>query len=228
LAAGANGREREEALRALFRGLAALDEFALAEHREKVNEALEIGVAQFNRYLRTAQNEAVIGLQSGRGERYVVDGNRLCVVRYGRDGERYPEPVCNFTAEVTEEIVRDDGEDAVRQFNVAGTLETGRPLLAARVDAAKFMGMARNHANRLLRQEKWCTSLAKSTRAPGAVFNVNGCEPPAHVGGVGLMILRCHRGGLCQKIHRSEWDNGTISRPTDTRQRRAAWRSGSG
>jgi hypothetical protein len=139
-AAGATGRQRNDALRDLFGHLAALDEFALADCRERV-KALGISVSQFNRYLKTAQREAVIGLHSGRGERYVVEGNRICVVRYGRDGERYAEPLCNFAAEVTEEVARDDGEDVVRQFTVSGTLESGEPLPAAQVDAARFMGM---------------------------------------------------------------------------------------
>jgi hypothetical protein len=140
-AAGAEGRERNDALRDLFGHLATLDEFALADCRERVIKELEIDAPQFNRYLRTAQKEAVIGLQSGRGERYVIDSNRLCVVRYGRDGERYAEPLCNFSAQVTEEIARDDGEDVIRQFTISGTLESGKPLPAVQVDAAKFMGM---------------------------------------------------------------------------------------
>jgi hypothetical protein len=140
-AAGATGQERNDALRDLFGHLAALDEFALADCRDRVIKALGIGVSQFSRYLKTAQREAIIALHSGRGERYVVDGNRMCVVRYGRDGERYAEPLCNFVAEVVEEIARDDGEDVVRQFTVSGTLESGKLLPAAQVDAAKFMGM---------------------------------------------------------------------------------------
>jgi hypothetical protein len=137
----AAGRERREALRTLFGHLVELDGFTLADQRERVIAALGINAVQFNRFLKTAQSEMLVNHRSGSGGRYVVDGNRLCVVRYGRDGERYAEPLCNFAAEVTEEIARDDGEDVVRQFTVSGTLETGKPLPATQIDAAKFMGM---------------------------------------------------------------------------------------
>jgi hypothetical protein len=138
----AAGQERHEALRALFGHLVELDGFTLADQRERVCRALGINTAQFNRFLKTAQSEMLANHRSESRGRYVVDGNRLCIVRYGRDGEKYTEPLCNFSAQVTEEISRDDGQDVTREFVITGKLETGKPLPTVRVDSTEFASMA--------------------------------------------------------------------------------------
>jgi hypothetical protein len=138
----AAGRERREALRTLFGHLVELDGFTLADQRERVIEALEISVSQFNCFFKTAQSEMLANHRSESRGRYIVDGNRLCVMRYGRDGEKYAEPLCNFSAQVTEEISRDDGQDVTREFVITGKLETGKPLPTVRVDSTEFASMA--------------------------------------------------------------------------------------
>lgn len=51
------------------------------------------------------------------------------------------EPLCNFAAQVTEELVLDDGVEPSRAFIIEGHLETGERLPAVRVPAARFAGM---------------------------------------------------------------------------------------
>jgi len=139
--AGVNGRERTEARRDLFERLAGLDAFTLDDYREKVTKALRISAEQFNRYLRAVQAEAADGWRNGYDDRYIVEGGRLCVVGFSRTGEQYTRPLCNFTAEVVEDVAHDDGENVITQFTIAGRMEDGRPLPQIRVDASRFMGM---------------------------------------------------------------------------------------
>jgi hypothetical protein len=140
--AGVEEKERAGARRALFEHLAALDPFTLADYREAAKRELEISAEQFNRYLRAVQvEEETAGRRDHDGERYVVEGGRLCVVRYGKGGERYTEPLCNFTAEVVEDVAHDDGQEITRKFTIAGRLDDGRPLEAVEVDTSKFTAM---------------------------------------------------------------------------------------
>jgi len=140
--AALGGAKRQEALRALFARLASLDRFTLADHRERVSELLKITTSQFNRYLNAVRDEAAAERRNGRNsDRYVVESGCLCAVRFGRDGDRYSEPLCNFVAEVVEDVAHDDGEEVIRQFTVSGRLADGRPLPTVRVDAARFTAM---------------------------------------------------------------------------------------
>ncbi|MBN1137960.1 MAG: hypothetical protein JXM73_15325, partial [Anaerolineae bacterium] len=92
--AGVNGRKRRAERRILFERLALLDQFTLADYREAVIQSLGVSADQFNRYLRAVRMESAAGW--GNGERYVVEGGRLCVMRYGHDGGgQYAEPLCN-------------------------------------------------------------------------------------------------------------------------------------
>jgi hypothetical protein len=49
-----------------------------------------------------------------------------------------PELLSNFSATVTDELVLDDGVETTRAFVIEGTLDSGAPLPATRVPAAKF------------------------------------------------------------------------------------------
>jgi hypothetical protein len=71
---------------------------------------------------------------------YAIEGGRLCRVRQTREGP-ITEPLANFTATVSEEIIQDDGAEATRAFLLTGHLASGEPLPPARVPAARFSGM---------------------------------------------------------------------------------------
>jgi len=133
------GHKRQDALRTLFGHLVALDPFTLTDYREQVIQVLKISPTRFNYYLKAARGEVTAERRNGQnGDRYVVEGGCLCAVRYGRDGDRYAEPLCNFVAEVIEDVAHDDGEEVTRQFTVTGQLEDDTRLPTARVDAGKF------------------------------------------------------------------------------------------
>jgi len=137
------GRARTAALRRVFEHLATLDTFILTHYREQAVEMLGLTSSQFNRYLKAVQDAVVVEKRNGREDgRYIVENGHFCKVRYGRKGNRFTEPLCNFTAEITADIGRDDGAEVTRQFTIAGRLENSRPLPTIRVDAAKFTGMS--------------------------------------------------------------------------------------
>ncbi len=72
---------------------------------------------------------------------YVVDGGRICRKRETKDGP-VVDPLANFAATVSEEVIQDDGAETTRAFVIQGRLETGEPLPPARVPAARFAGMS--------------------------------------------------------------------------------------
>lgn len=71
---------------------------------------------------------------------YRVEGGRICREKFTRDGA-IVEPLCNFTATVTEEIILDDGVEPTWAFLVEGCLETGEHLPSVRISANRFAGM---------------------------------------------------------------------------------------
>ena len=76
------------------------------------------------------------------GHCYFVERGRLCLEGFDRKGTPYTTPLANFKAQITEEISRDDGLKKSKEFNIAGSLDTGRPLPPALVPAGKFDSLA--------------------------------------------------------------------------------------
>jgi hypothetical protein len=73
-------------------------------------------------------------------DRYVVRDGHLCRRRETREGTMF-DPLCNFTAEIIEEIAQDDGVETSRVFMIAGQSDEGRRFPVARVPVARFAGM---------------------------------------------------------------------------------------
>jgi hypothetical protein len=69
---------------------------------------------------------------------YAVVNGRLCRSVPTRDGAAVQIPLCNFVAEIVEEVTRDDGLEQSRRLSVEGTLHTGTPLSAVEVSPEEF------------------------------------------------------------------------------------------
>jgi hypothetical protein len=69
---------------------------------------------------------------------YEVVGGQLCRMVGTRDGEFYPVPLCNFTASIAGEIIRDDGVEQFRRLSLEGSLATGEELPAIGVTVEEF------------------------------------------------------------------------------------------
>jgi hypothetical protein len=76
------------------------------------------------------------------GHNYFVENGRLCLEQFDRKGLPRTSALANFQASITEEITRDDGMRAVKEFTVEASLDTGRPLPLALILAKEFDGLA--------------------------------------------------------------------------------------
>jgi hypothetical protein len=74
------------------------------------------------------------------GYPYSVEEGRIVRYRKTKDGT-VVDPLCNFDAQIKEEIIFDDGAEPICAFVIAGRLENGAPLPSVRVPASRFSGM---------------------------------------------------------------------------------------
>ncbi|MBI1913615.1 MAG: DUF927 domain-containing protein [Planctomycetes bacterium] len=72
---------------------------------------------------------------------YCIDNGRIVREVSTHDGGLATIPLCNFTARITEVVVRDDGAEQTAFFALAGALADGRELPAVQVPAADFAGL---------------------------------------------------------------------------------------
>lgn len=76
---------------------------------------------------------------------YVVKGGQIGFMKAvgrGDDTTRVFVPLCNFTAQVTEETARDNGVEVVKTFGIEGRLNDGRGLPRVEVPASQFNGLS--------------------------------------------------------------------------------------
>jgi len=76
-------------------------------------------------------------LRERSGEVYCVDSGRICWVKQTQTGP-VTMPLCNFTARVIEDILRDDGHETSRVFKMIGTLGSGQGLPIIDVTSSGF------------------------------------------------------------------------------------------
>ena len=70
---------------------------------------------------------------------YAIEEGCIVVRKFDRDGNLISKPLCNFTAEVTEEVDVDDGSgQSERRITITGQLANGRALPPVSVTAAQF------------------------------------------------------------------------------------------
>ena len=80
---------------------------------------------------------------------YIVHDGRICWFHYNsKHGGKVIDPLCNFTAKITEKIHHDDGNEVRAFFTIAGSLYNGRELPPISVPVADF-----NSLNWII--EKW-------------------------------------------------------------------------
>jgi hypothetical protein len=73
--------------------------------------------------------------------RYTIEKGRVCRRKFSRGGKVSLEELCNFTAEIAEEVTHDDGNEVRHSFTVRGRLADGTGLPDAAVTAAEFAGL---------------------------------------------------------------------------------------
>jgi len=87
--------------------------------------------------LEVLEEAAMPSLRDKSHEAYCLEGGIICWVRQTEHGP-VEVPLCNFIAQVTEDILKDNGHETSRVFKVTGTLMTGQPLPPIEVAASSF------------------------------------------------------------------------------------------
>ncbi len=162
---GAGALDRGSVEAALFGTAAAL---GLGEHeiRATIRSGLEGGMKQPRELPEKGQGRGSgarqgvnpaspePGHQAGQGEpepveifwvghTYFVHRGRLYLKTFDRKGElTTPAALANFQARIVEEIARDDGLRRSKEFQITGSLDTGKALPPALVSAEKFDSLA--------------------------------------------------------------------------------------
>lgn len=74
-----------------------------------------------------------------RGGSYIVHNGVICIEVYdGESQELVPVPLCNFTARITESVMRDDGAETTRHYTLEGSTQDGRTLHEVTIPARQF------------------------------------------------------------------------------------------
>jgi len=71
---------------------------------------------------------------------YCIHEGQFCLIK-NADGVKVKSPLCNFTAQIEGEVVRDDGLSEDRFYIVGGAMFNGEPLPAVEVPATSFAGL---------------------------------------------------------------------------------------
>lgn len=136
-AARARGAEWDDRLREVVGLYAQLDTFTQARYKSRILEELNVGARDL-----AAMTHAV-GSKQDHAPLYAVRGGQICRLRgFGGNGTPQYEALCNFQARITEEIVKDDGQDVRIWLAVQGQLNNGAPLPEATIEAEKFNNMS--------------------------------------------------------------------------------------
>ncbi len=90
--------------------------------------------------LEIMEEAAAPSLRDKSHEAYCIEAGRICWVKQTQNGP-VEVPLCNFTAHVTEDILKDDGHEGSRVFKVAGILGNGNALPVVEVPAQSFIAL---------------------------------------------------------------------------------------
>ena len=79
-------------------------------------------------------------LRESSAEVYCIESGRICWIKQTNNGS-VTVPLCNFTARVTEDILKDDGQESARFFKLLGLLGSGDNLPPVEISASSFNSM---------------------------------------------------------------------------------------
>lgn len=129
-----------DAIKALY----TLDKHDKPEFMRVKSELKKAGVPALE--LNKALKELHAQHTNGKGQtdtddaQYVVKGGCICHRKVTKNGS-IEDPLCNFSAQIVEEVVQDDGLDKQTCFAIEGKMEDGHQLNRVFVPAAQFSSM---------------------------------------------------------------------------------------
>ncbi len=114
---------------------------ALSELRVPTDsDSAQLAHAEREARAETAGSTAVAREENAEAGPYRVEDGRIVREKQTQHGT-ITDPLCNFTATVTEEVVLDDGVESTRAFILGGRLDSGETLPGVRVPASRFTTM---------------------------------------------------------------------------------------
>jgi len=134
------GDHRGVALREIFQRIAKIDDFILVELRSQIAKTQEINLTEYDRLLKISKEqlrEVTKEGPIGKHDRYLIENCEICEIKT-KDNLSYIEPLCNFVTQITEEVIRDNGEESSLEFKLVGRLNNGKPLREIKVPASSF------------------------------------------------------------------------------------------
>ena len=131
--------DRDQAIYDLFALLPALTSLELGRRKRQIADTLDLSGDMFDSLLRTARRDA--GLNANGQPQYGVIAGRLCRRSYDAGGNERIEPLANFQARITADVVDDDGEAQERRFVIEGQLAEGHKLPKIEIEAGDFAAM---------------------------------------------------------------------------------------
>jgi DNA primase len=128
----------EEALRNAFGALVNLDPFEIEHYKDWIATDLGLAPRRFDNLLRAARREA--GRTDDGQPRYFIEAGRICVRSTDSQGGETIDTLTNFAAEIKADVLRDNGQDVLREFHIHGRIGK-RNLPTAAVKAEDFSQM---------------------------------------------------------------------------------------
>lgn len=130
-----NGKSDDDAIRVLFAELIKLTPFEIEKVRDDICERVNVRRRVFDGLLKAARRDA------GKGDdgqpAYFVEGGRIFARYFDARGGETVEALCNFSAEIQGDVLKDNGQDTIREFHIRGAIgKLNLPL--ARIKADDF------------------------------------------------------------------------------------------
>ncbi|HQF63875.1 MAG TPA: CHC2 zinc finger domain-containing protein [Anaerolineaceae bacterium] len=133
-------RSNEESqVKGVFATLARMDAFEVERARESVALALGMRRKTFDALLRQARREA--GMDDDSDSLYYIENGRVYARSFDQVGNETSQPLCNFAAQISADIMRDDGQNQMREFHIKGQIGK-RHMPSAIVPADEYGDMA--------------------------------------------------------------------------------------
>lgn len=131
-------QQDQDAVRTVFAALSGLDTFEVARFRDDLCVRLGLRQRMFDSLLKAARREA--GQSEDGQPRYFVEAGKIMTRYFDSAGNEVLDALCNFSATIAEDVLRDNGKEVEREFRIAGTMGK-RTLPAAKVKVSEFSNM---------------------------------------------------------------------------------------
>ncbi len=117
----------------VFAALSRMPLLDVERVRDDVAAALGMRRKLFDAMFRQARLDA--GVDDDDAMLYYIEGDRIFCRSYDRAGNETCEPLCNFVATVTEDILRDDGQSTYHELRIEGKVrEMSLPVAAVPIE----------------------------------------------------------------------------------------------